>query len=98
MISLDRRQLLAGSTLLLGGAALPGLAIAKAGPRRLPDFYEDIERRTFRFFWDTANRTNGLVPDRWPSPSASSIAAVGFALPVYAVGAECGWSRAEARD
>jgi hypothetical protein len=45
------------------------------------------------------NRKNGLVPDRWPTPSFSSIAAVGFALPAYAIGAERGWcSRAEARD
>jgi hypothetical protein len=24
----------------------------------------DLEERTFRFFWDTANPKNGLVPDR----------------------------------
>jgi hypothetical protein len=66
---------------------------------RLPAFYEDIERRTFRWFWKTANRKNGLVPDRWPTPSFSSIASVGFALPAYAVGVERGWcTRAEARD
>ena len=45
------------------------------------------------------NRKNGLVPDRWPTPSFSSIAAVGFALPAYAIGVERGWcTRAEARD
>jgi hypothetical protein len=45
------------------------------------------------------NRRNGLVPDRWPTPSFASIAAVGFALPAYAIGAERGWcSRREARD
>ncbi|MFL6725411.1 MAG: glucoamylase family protein [Sphingomicrobium sp.] len=45
------------------------------------------------------NRKNGLVPDRWPTPSFSSIAAVGYALPAYAIGAERGWcTRAEARD
>jgi hypothetical protein len=101
VIQLDRRQLLAGSSLLLANAALPGPALAatQAGPRRLPDFYEEIERRTFRWFWDTVNRANGLVPDRWPTPSFSSIAAVGFALPAYAIGVERGWcKRAEARD
>jgi hypothetical protein len=99
LIDLDRRQLLAGSSLLLGGVAVPGLAIARSGPRRLPDFYEDIERRTFHFFWETVNRSNGLVPDRWPTPSFSSIAAVGFALPAYAIGVERRWcSRAQARD
>jgi hypothetical protein len=39
------------------------------------------------------------VPDRWPTKSFASIAAVGFALPAYAVGVERGWcTRADARD
>ena len=98
MIELDRRQLLAGSSLLLGGAAVPRLAIARPASR-LPEFYDEIERRTFRWFWDTVNAKNGLVPDRWPTPSFSSIAAVGFALPAYAIGVERGWCRrTEARD
>jgi hypothetical protein len=94
-MELDRRQLLTGLSLL---AAMPSLTIG-AAPQKLPAFYDEIERRTFRFFWDTVNRKNGLVPDRWPTPSFSSIAAVGFALPAYAIGVERGWcSRAEARD
>jgi len=48
----------------------------------------DLEERTFRFFWDTANPKNGLVPDRYPTPSFASIAAVGFALTAYPVGVE----------
>ena len=35
----------------------------------------NLERRTFRFFWDTTNKQNGLVPDRYPSPSFASTAA-----------------------
>lgn len=96
-----RRELLAGGSAMLGAAASGGCvpALTARGRNTLPAFYEDIERRTFAFFWETANRANGLVPDRWPTPSFSSIAAVGFALPCYAVGAERGWcSRAEARD
>ena len=78
---------------------MPSLGIARTQLRRLPEFYEEIERRTFRWFWETVNRINGLVPDRWPTPSFSSIAAVGFALPAYAIGAERGWCRrAETRD
>src|SRR5262245_30443673 len=46
----------------------------------------DLQERTFRFFWDTANRTNGLIPDRYPTPSYASIAAVGFALTTYPIG------------
>jgi hypothetical protein len=97
-MELARRELLKGSSLLLASAAFPVPALA-VGPSPLPAFYEEIERRTFRWFWDTANRKNGLVPDRWPTPSFASIAAVGFALPAYAIGAERGWcSRGEARD
>ncbi|MEP6769662.1 MAG: glucoamylase family protein [Acidobacteriota bacterium] len=60
---------------------------------------DDLERRTFDFFWERANPKNGLVPDRWPSPSFSSIAAVGFALTAYPIGAERGYvSREAARD
>jgi hypothetical protein len=100
-MQIDRRGLLKGSSLLLAGAALPACAAAalQTVPGRLPAFYEDIEQRTFRFFWETANPKNGLVPDRWPTRSFSSIAAVGFALPAYAIGVERGWcTRAQARD
>src|SRR5690348_16175679 len=99
-IKIDRRSPIKGSPLLLAGAALPSWARALAGAQNsLPPFYEEIEQRTFRWFWDTVNRKNGLVPDRWPSPSFSSIASVGFALPAYAIGIERGWcARSEARD
>jgi hypothetical protein len=94
-MEIGRRELLEGSSLLL---ALGTPAAAAVRERALPAFYADIERRTFRWFWDHADRKNGLVPDRSPTRSFASIAAVGFALPAYAVGAERGWcSRAEAR-
>ncbi|MGH8178446.1 MAG: glucoamylase family protein [Steroidobacter sp.] len=58
----------------------------------------NLERRTFRFFWNTANKKNGLIPDRYPSPSFASIAAVGFGLTAYVIGAERGYvTRAQAR-
>lgn len=58
----------------------------------------NLERRTFRFFWNTANKKNGMIPDRYPSPSFASIAAVGFGLTAYVVGAERGYvSRSQAR-
>ncbi|HKG91788.1 MAG TPA: glucoamylase family protein [Gemmatimonadaceae bacterium] len=63
------------------------------------EFLSEVEERTFRWFWETTNPANGLVPDRWPTPSFSSTAAVGFGLTSYVVGAERGWvTRAEARD
>jgi hypothetical protein len=96
-MELDRRQLLATSAILAAEVIAPP-AFARTEPP-LPASYAEIERRTFRWFWDTVNRKNGLVPDRWPTPSFCSIAAVGFALPAYAIGAERGWcSRSEARD
>ncbi|MEO7277769.1 MAG: Tat pathway signal protein, partial [Sphingomicrobium sp.] len=95
MIAFDRRDLLRSSALLIGGAMVPAAALGQlasfGGRPSLPAFYEEIERRTFRWFWDTVNPKNGLVPDRWPTPSFSSIAAVGFALPAYAIGIERGW-------
>ena len=67
-----------------------------AGPSAAVD---DLERRTFQWFWDTANPHSFLVPDRWPTKSFSSIAAVGFGLTAYCIGAERGYvTRAEARD
>jgi hypothetical protein len=99
-MQIDRRSLLRSSSLLIAGAGMPGWAGSpKQVKQPLPPFYDDIERRTFQWFWDTANPKNGLVPDRWPTPSFSSIAAVGFALPGYAIGVERGWiSRADARE
>src|SRR5215213_5404277 len=97
----DRRAVLQGASALAASATLGGCttALTASAKQELPAFYEEIEQRTFRFFWDTVNRSNGLVPDRWPTPAFSSIAAVGFALPAYAIGAERGWcSREEARD
>ena len=97
---LRRRSLLKGSSLLVASASLPSwTSVLRAAPKNLPAYYEEIEHKTFQWFWDTANPKNGLVPDRWPTPSFCSIAAVGFALPAYAIGAERGWcTRAEARD
>ena len=68
-----------------GGDELPALTEADHA------FAADLEERTFRWFWDTTNPVNGLVPDRWPTPSFSSIAAVGFGLTAYPIGAERGW-------
>src|SRR5262245_56026052 len=68
---------------------------------QLPDFDPfllDLQERTFHFFWDTANVENGLIPDRYPTPSYSSIAAVGFGLTTYPIGVERGYiTREQAR-
>jgi hypothetical protein len=54
-------------------------------------FLDTVQHRTFDYFWQTANPANGLVPDRYPTPSFSSIAAVGFGLTAYPIGVEHGW-------
>lgn len=102
---IDRRSLIARSSLLLAGSTLGGCVMKEASSAfpivqpELPPFFADLEERTFRYFWETVNRENGLVPDRWPSPTFCSIAAVGFGLTAYPIGVERGWcSREEARD
>ena len=43
------------------------------------------------WFWQTTNPANGLTPDRWPTQSFSSVAAIGFALTAYPIGVERGY-------
>ena len=82
----------------IGAAGLTGCAtVSPSGAAPAFDL-DDLERRTFDWFWDLANPVNGLVPDRWPSKSFSSIAAVGFGLTALPIGVDRGWiSRAQAR-
>src|SRR5437870_11203396 len=62
-------------------------------------FLDTLEARTFHYFWDLTNTANGLVPDRSPTPSFSSIAAVGFGLTAYPIGVERGYvTRDQARQ
>ncbi|HYM61783.1 MAG TPA: glucoamylase family protein [Thermoanaerobaculia bacterium] len=57
---------------------------------------DDVERRSFHYFWDLADPQTQLIPDRAPTPSFSSIAAVGFGLTAYGIGAERGYVTREA--
>jgi hypothetical protein len=60
---------------------------------------DSIQHKTFLFFIIERNAVNGLVKDRSASWAPASIAAIGFALPSYAIGAERGWiTRSEAAD
>jgi hypothetical protein len=62
-------------------------------------FLDTLQSRTFDFFWETTNASNGLTPDRWPEPPFSSVAAVGYALTAYPIGVERGYvSREQARE
>jgi hypothetical protein len=76
-------------------------APARAPLRPSPDaaLLDDVESRGFHYFWDLADAHTLLVPDRAPTPSFSSIAAVGFGLTAYAIGAERGYvTRAQAAE
>ena len=60
-------------------------------------FLDELERDTFRFFWEATPSGSGLTPDRAPGSDVSSIAGVGFALTSYVVGVERGYvTRTEA--
>lgn len=53
---------------------------------------KDLEYRTFRWFWDSADPVTGLVPDRYPSDQTqSSVASVGFGLTAYGIGVTRGY-------
>ncbi len=54
-------------------------------------FIDELSQRTFRYFWETTDPETCLAPDRWPSAPFSSIAAIGFAITSYGVGAELGY-------
>jgi len=71
-------------------------------------FIDDLERRSFAYFWQQADPLTGLVPDRARmdgSPldpdhqNVGSIAATGFGLTALCIAAERNWvTKAEARD
>ena len=72
--------------------------LSRAASPELPALFDDIERRTFNFFWETTNPQNGLVQDRFPTPAFASVAAVGFGLTAYPIGVERGYvTREQAR-
>lgn len=91
------RTAAAALALLTGGCATPAPpSVSTPAPawRASPEqaaFVDDLSQRTFRFFWDTTDPRTCLAPDRWPSAPFSSVAAIGFALTAYGIGAERGW-------
>jgi hypothetical protein len=100
MRAMDRRRFLmaSGAAAALGGSGCALSPLGMIGGRVDPEL-TDLQFRTFRWFAETQNRQNGLTPDRWPTPSFCSVAAVGFALACWPIGVERGWmSREEARD
>lgn len=60
---------------------------------------DDLQKRTFNFFWEQADSANYQILDRYPQRTFSSIASTGFGLSSYIVGVERGFvTRAAAAD
>jgi hypothetical protein len=101
-VSVTRAVLLTALALATGctQAGAPGRSYPVSAIRAEDRAFADtLSRRTFDFFWETTNPGNGLTPDRWPTKSFSSVAAVGFALTAYPIGVERGWvTRDAARE
>jgi hypothetical protein len=100
------KTLLLTAALILVGCESPSTSAPQSSASTadshpsLTPLVEDLQQRTFRWFWDNAREDNGLIPDRTPySEPFSSIAAIGFGLTAYGIGAERGWiTREQARD
>src|SRR5713101_6049966 len=72
--------------LSLGACAEHPRQIA-SGPR-WDAFLDTLQVRTIKWFLDFTPESTGLTPDRSPTSSPSSIAAVGFALTAYPIASE----------
>ncbi len=80
----------------LGSACFGNATGPTPGAPRVQALLDTVEQRTFAFFWERSDPSTGLTPDRWPTPSFSSVAAIGFALTAYPIGAERGYVTREA--
>ena len=77
--------------------ALLFIAAARAQTPARDPFIEDLEHRSFLFFWERADPQTGQVLDRAKADGSkedrriSSIAATGFGLTALPIGVEHGW-------
>jgi hypothetical protein len=79
---------------MLMAPLVQGRPVPDAGPRSFKSddaFLDYVERQTFRYFWNEANPSNGLIRDRSTEDSPCSIAAVGFGLSAINIAVERGW-------
>lgn len=90
----NRRQVVAG---LIALSALSLLETERAvAVTKFDPVLADVHRRTFDYFWDTTDAKSGLAPDNWPDPRFASIAATGFAITAFCIGARSGYVSREA--
>jgi len=107
------RPYLALFILFVSYLSQPHLASAQAPPRlglsqADETFLDDLQRRSFQYFWEQADPETGLVADRARANASQldenhknvgSIAATGFGLTGLCIAAERGWiDRAKARE
>ena len=98
---MNRRRFLLTSTVagMAAGFGAPAFAQSRSRTRAVDPEIHELQRRTFDWFVHVTDRETGLTPDRWPTESFCSVAAVGFALACWPVGVDRGWmTRAEARE
>src|SRR5882672_3353493 len=87
---------------LLSTAVTSSFQLVRAAHQRSQDdaFLEDLEHRSFNYFWEQADPQTGLVPDRARIDGSSldenhrdvaSIAATGFGLTALCIGSDRGW-------
>jgi hypothetical protein len=88
LLALASIQVFAASQPTIPNIIVQGSRPVVKTERDLDPVVNNLELRTFRYFWRTAGRRNGLIPDRYPSDSPSSIAAIGFGLTAYVIGSE----------
>jgi len=81
------------------------LSMLMAPPLQGQPLLDDLSRRAVKYFWEQSNPTTGLTKDRAANFKKSdkyfvaSVAATGYALAAYSIGAHRGWlHRAEALD
>lgn len=76
---------------------LATLALADPGQLRGQELLDDLSKRAVAYFWQESHPKTGFTLDRAPNYreesdfAISSIAAIGYALAAYAIGAERGW-------
>ena len=79
---------------LLGATGLTGLTplappVARADT--IDAVLDSLQYTAFRYFWEQANPTNGLIRDRSQSGSPCSIASEGFGLSAICIAIDHGW-------
>lgn len=88
--------LIVGVTFLIAAVSCKHLAVGakkqvQYSQAEKTAFLDTLENRTFHYFWDKANPNTGLIPDRAPTKTFSSISATGFGLAAYVIGVKRGY-------